>query len=91
MLHAEYVTGNPFTGKQVWIVRHIPEGEYGDPFDWCCNVIKPHHFARTAVIEAMIGTGMTLQGYRELVEFIREKMGFPTARALRNGRWVLYR
>ena len=90
MLHAQYITGNPITGRQVWIVRHIPCGCYGDPYDWCCNVIKPHHFSRTAVLEAMIGNGITLAGHRALKAFIREKMGFPRCKALRRGKWILY-
>lgn len=90
-MHAEYVTGNPISGRQVWIIRHIPEGEYGDPFDWCCNVIKPHHFSRTAVVEAMIGNGITRQGHRDLLEFICGKMGFTRCKALRKGQWVMYR
>jgi hypothetical protein len=90
VLHAQYVTGNPLTGRQVWIVRHIPHGGFGAPYDWCCNVIRPHHFSRTAVVEAMVGKDMTLACHRELQAFIKEKMGFRRCRALRRGRWVLY-
>lgn len=90
MLHSEYVTGNPFTGRQVWIIRHIPDGEFGDKYDWCCNVIKPHHFARYAIVEAMIGQGMTMKAHRELVTFIKRVMGFKRIKAERHGKWREY-
>lgn len=89
MLHAEYVTGNPITGRQVWIIRHI-NGNWGDRYDWCCNVIRPHYFSRTALIEAMIGSGFTYQSMRDLKAFIIGQMGFRKAKAERNGRWVEY-
>lgn len=87
MLHAEYITGNPFTGKQVWLVRHI-KGEYGDPFDWACCVIRPRHFSRTAIVAGLTGT-FSRDHWRGLNALLGE-MKFKRARVCRRGTWKTY-
>ena len=90
MIHAEYITGNPLTGKQIWLIRHIPVGGYGDPFDWVVLLERKTPIAKTAYLHGLCGHGVNRRSHKKLLHFLGEQMGFTQAKALRNGRWRTY-
>ena len=51
MLHAEYLSCNPLTGRKAWLIRHIKGNRFGDPWDWSVVVVRPHYFSRTAIVK----------------------------------------
>ncbi len=90
MIHAEYLAGNPITGRRVWLVRHIKGYKFGDPWDWSVVVIKQHHFSRLAMIKGAVGVS-SLESYKALQLFLAG-MGFLYAEATRrNGVLKRYR
>lgn len=91
MLHAEYITGNPLTGKQIWLIRHIVGCKYGDPFDWVVLLERKTPISKVAYLHGMCGHGIDKKSHKELLEFLGQTMDFREARALRNGRWKTYR
>lgn len=89
MLHAETLSRNPITGRQVWFVRQIPSGVYGDPFTWTCALVKPWHCSSTVTIKGLAGAGFTAESWQEINDLLHS-MGFTQAKAQRRGRWRVY-
>lgn len=90
MLHAEYLTGNPITGRQVWMIRHIQGDKFGMPWDWRVDVIRPHHFSKTAILMGGEGAIATFHAYKQINQILKI-MRFKRAAAMRKGRWKTYR
>lgn len=72
------------------MVRHIQGDEYGMPWDWRCDVMRPHHFSREAILMGGEGAIASFHAYRQMMEILRV-MGFKRAKAMRKGRWKTYR
>ena len=90
MVHGEYLGGNPLIGRKVWLVRHIIGDKYGDPWDWSVVIVKPHFFARTAVVKGAMNLG-SYSAHQSLQLFVAD-MGFRWAEACRsNGVLKRYR
>ena len=90
MVHGEYLGGNPFTGRKVWLVRHIIGEKYGDPWDWSVVVVKPHFFTRTAILKG--AKEINTHSGRRALQMLLADMGFQWAKAhRRNGLTKRYR
>ena len=81
MIHAEYLAGNPLTGRKVWLVRHINGCKFGDPWDWSVVVIKTHRLSRTAQVKGALDLN-SYQAHKTLQHFLAG-MGFLQAEAVR--------
>jgi hypothetical protein len=81
MIHAEYLGGNPLTGRKVWLVRHINGRKFGDPWDWSVVLVKAHRYSRTALVKGALELN-TYQAHKSLQEFLAG-MGFVRAEAVR--------
>ncbi len=81
MIHAEYLGGNPLTGRKVWLVRHINGRKFGDPWDWSVVVVKTHRYSKTAVVKGALELN-TYQAHKSLQLFLAG-MGFIRAEAVR--------
>ena len=83
MLEAEYITGNPLTGRQVWLARHLLEGEpLRGKWDWSVLIIRRRYFSKTAFLMGLQGK-FARQGIVEIRELL-EVMGFTKATSLRH-------
>ncbi len=90
MIHAEYLAGNPFTGRKVWLLRHINGRKFGDPWDWSVIVVKPHHFSQLAKVKGAMDLN-SYDAHKALQHFLAG-MGFLQAEATRrNGVIKRYR
>ena len=90
MIHAEYLAGNPMTGRKVWLVRHIKGCQFGDPWDWSVVVVKRHRFSQIALVKG----AMNINSYKahKLLQDFLAGMGFSHAEAFRrNGVFKRYR
>ncbi len=81
MIHAEYLVGNPITGRKVWLVRHINGKDFGDPWDWSVVVVKRHYFSRSADLKGAMEIN-SLSSYKSFLRFLAD-MGFVHAEGIR--------
>jgi hypothetical protein len=81
MIHAEFLAGNPLTGRKVWLLRHINGRKFGDPWDWSVVVIKTHRFSRTAQVKGALDLN-NYRAHKSLQSFLAG-MGFLQAEAVR--------
>jgi len=90
MMHAEYLVGNPLTGRKVWLIRHIKGTQFGDPWDWSVVVVKSHHFSQIALVKGAININ-NYKAHKLLQDFLAG-MGFSHAETFRrNGVLKRYR
>lgn len=89
MIHAETLCTNPLTGRRAWLLRHIPAGDYGQPWDACIVISRRHWWDRTALLQGAEHIDSVTIG-RELRGCIAQ-LGFADARAVRHGRVKTYR
>lgn len=90
MIHAEYLTGNPLTGRKAWLVRHINGTKFGDSWDWSVVLVKRHYFSRTAILKGAMELN-SAYAYKSMNYFLAG-MGFSQAVGIRrNGVLKRYR
>lgn len=88
IVHWQQACMNPVTGRKVWLLRHIPTGVYGEPYDWSLVIIKPSWFSRTA--EVCLSEGMSLSKRRVIHLALVEKSCFNSAAAWEKGKRVVW-
>lgn len=88
MFHAEPLCTNPLTGRRAWLLRHIPDGDYGEPWDASLVIVRSWWGGKTA---RMMGAENIDQV--RLAKEIRgclAELGFDRATANRHGREKVY-
>jgi len=87
-VHAELICCNPITGRKAWLLRHIPGGQYGDPWDAMLVVTRRHWFDKRAMM--LGGEAIGIPGVHRKVRGCLAKLGFSYAMAKRHGRIKTY-
>lgn len=88
MFHADLLCANPITGRRAWLLRHIPEGDYGEPWDVSLVVTRNHWWDRTAFMQGAERIDQLRLGKE--VRGCLAQMGFHNAVAVRHGREKSY-
>ncbi|MEM6486230.1 MAG: hypothetical protein AAF662_14750 [Pseudomonadota bacterium] len=78
MVHDEVLSLDEKTGRCVWALRHIPSGNYGDPYDWALILIRENWDSE--LVEVKLCQGMSLRKRRLIARKILS-MGFSGATA----------
>ena len=89
MIHAELLCFNPLTGRKVWLLRNIPNGDFGDRWNASLVVVRESWATRkTAVLLA--GENIRMLSVAREGRGVLAQLGFVEAKALRNGLMKTY-
>lgn len=89
MFHAEQLCHNPLTGRTVWLLRHIPNGKFGEPWDVSVVLVRARYGDTTGLLVG--GEKIDSVGLAKQLRSCITELGFNTVTAIRHGEQKKYK